>query len=139
MPQILVREDIIGHRLVRIALVSGQMDGWLDYVSMWFELDNGVSFSLPQADDRFEASGIPADAVTLKGKALHGIVGGLVSRVVCVREEDSDFETAFLEIGGDDWLTVDFVAPEGTGGAGLSIEARADYASELVRDFWANK
>ena len=64
MPRTLQTQDIIGHRLSRIAQTHAMLNGWLDHVEVWFVLENGIAFQLPAfSESSIEESTVPATVV----------------------------------------------------------------------------
>lgn len=141
-PRILQAQDIIGQRLVRIAQVYEKVDGWLDSVSVWFVLEDGVAFELPAVSAHsVEGSAAPAAATPARGRAVDAVLGERVTRLLRPTEEDDELirSTVVLEVGGRYWLSVRGMAPHGLGASGLYISTEPPEPTGDFRDFWPDE
>jgi hypothetical protein len=138
MPRTLLQHDVVGHRLRRIFSSYELLDGYLDHVPVWFELESGVVFQLPNfADETFEEAALPPTAEPIADPAVDGILGARIDRVV--RPSDDRIVVpgkVCLHIECGRWLRVEEAYPTGVNYAGLHITDDMPLSDEAV-DFWA--
>lgn len=154
----LTRGDLIGHRIVRVEarVAARAVDGWLDDSRTFFVLDNGLRFRLPCSDqeelsaDR-EASVAPQRRRPLETLAsvlrrsvrferADGVTGAVIVDLLRCIQDDAPMGSVAMLLDNGNVLTENFLAPHGTGGAGLLVHSATEWraaAPDELRPFWS--
>ena len=137
MPRKLLQHDVIGHRLQRVFSSYELVDG-LDHAPVWFQLDTGVVFQLPNfADETFEEASLAPDAGPIEDPSVDAVLGARIDRVVRPSDDASMFPgTVCLHVDRGRWLRVEEMYPHGVGYAGLHITEDVPWSGPIV-DFWS--
>jgi len=115
--------DLIGAQMVAIHYTLEITDDGLDTCQFYFTVDQGFTFSMPFVGEPWETVLIPREAKPYDGgvfsptrRIVNQIRKQRIAGVYC-RPVDPDSVVVFLD--NDAQISVNYVAPHGTGGAGL--------------------
>jgi hypothetical protein len=138
MPRTLTQLDIVGHRLRRIFAWSPAHQNDYNEILIWFELDNGVVFKLPNfAGEPFEEANLPREAQAIRDAHIDAVLGARIERVLRPAEDLAVVPgTVCLQIEGGRWLYVEELTPVGIIGPGLHV-SHVVPSPEDAADFWS--
>ena len=131
--------DVIGKKLVRILQASEVIDEWIHFVSHYFVLNSGITFSFPvDLGTGFVSTQVPENAEQITHSLLSKVIGSKIQNVYRPKQ-DIYFEPDEIIIHLDSglWLWQESSAPEGVNHcAGVYIEPNKPNNDFEMIEYW---